>query len=651
MIISKYVTLPQTNRIFNIVSIHTVILFMTRPFLIIAFIVSASISSEAKAANTFISCKNTPIFLTKEGSGLLWSVRGNDKSITTRLEISDKGEDIIFPLNFTDLLQTNKDNIIIGKADNTIYSIDTNSLTFEVLLPLKIIGNYAFSLSSSDVIQLPVELAQGAIPFAAGAEGRRTLFTAHLSNREITSLKADKGSYSSWLRAGDGAAILETRYGINPATGAYQKDLIVHGDNDEDRTILSASYPRDFQVIGMDGKHLIVLSNNQSDLSVISTINIDTGLEQVVHMSDGADIEAADVVMSTTRNTVLAVGLERGARGFASTNSNIQTFSDKLLTWKVGTIIEARIVLVSEDADRIIARVIRDNGVIDYISWRSTDNQISILNSGCQPIPSFRSRTVTVTARDGVELRNVLITPPTKGPWPVVLYIHGGPEEHAGGMPNEVQLALVKMGFASLSVNYRGSAGRGIAFKELGFRQYDKGMVDDIEDSVSWLLKERIVRNGYVGVIANSFGGVLAHNLIRRKTVDLDSVVLLSSVYDIRSLIEVFMENGTQPPNSIRYFGYVGKKEDLEVMNRSSLLLNERTAYPRLLIIHGEDDDIIPIEQAKLFHDKQIIVTEGAELREITDMNHSSLPNSQQRAEIVSAITAFYTRELRNTGK
>jgi len=57
-------------------------------------------------------------------------------------------------------------------------------------------------------------------------------------------------------------------------------------------------------------------------------------------------------------------------------------------------------------------------------------------------------------------------TPPGRPPFPTVMYAHGGPEWHQrDGYDPEIQ-ALVHHGFAVAMVNYRGSTGYGIAFRE-----------------------------------------------------------------------------------------------------------------------------------------------------------------------------------------
>ena len=82
------------------------------------------------------------------------------------------------------------------------------------------------------------------------------------------------------------------------------------------------------------------------------------------------------------------------------------------------------------------------------------------------PPPGTRSRWLTWSNPSGDQITGFLTTPPGSGPFPTIASIHGGPEWHHTDLWDPGLQAFVDEGFAVLQVNYRGSTGRGKAFRE-----------------------------------------------------------------------------------------------------------------------------------------------------------------------------------------
>ena len=118
-------------------------------------------------------------------------------------------------------------------------------------------------------------------------------------------------------------------------------------------------------------------------------------------------------------------------------------------------------------------------------------------------------REVTFPSEDGTEVHGWLLTPPGDGPWPAILYSHGGPTSAAGPTFHPICQAWVDSGYALLSVNYRGSTTFGDAYREA--LTGDIGGVDvaDMLAGRRWLVEtgiatpDQVILNGY------SYGGYL----------------------------------------------------------------------------------------------------------------------------------------------
>jgi dipeptidyl aminopeptidase/acylaminoacyl peptidase len=91
----------------------------------------------------------------------------------------------------------------------------------------------------------------------------------------------------------------------------------------------------------------------------------------------------------------------------------------------------------------------------------------TVLRLPLDPPPAgTRSRWSSWTNPAGDTIHGFVTTPQGPGPFPTIASIHGGPEWHHTDLWDPAVQAFVDEGFAVLQVNYRGSSGRGKAFRE-----------------------------------------------------------------------------------------------------------------------------------------------------------------------------------------
>jgi dipeptidyl aminopeptidase/acylaminoacyl peptidase len=111
---------------------------------------------------------------------------------------------------------------------------------------------------------------------------------------------------------------------------------------------------------------------------------------------------------------------------------------------------------------------------------------------------------------DGKEIPAFLYAPAGKGPFPVVINIHGGPEAQA--FPNfspSIQFMLRDLNVAVLVPNVRGSSGYGKTYLQLdnGFQRKDS--VKDIGALLDWIATQPNLDKARVGVSGGSYGGYM----------------------------------------------------------------------------------------------------------------------------------------------
>jgi dipeptidyl aminopeptidase/acylaminoacyl peptidase len=139
------------------------------------------------------------------------------------------------------------------------------------------------------------------------------------------------------------------------------------------------------------------------------------------------------------------------------------------------------------------------------------DSRPSLMKAPLVPMQSLEIKT-----RDGMTLVSYLSLPPgsdTNGDGrpenavPLVLNVHGGPwARDVYGFDNEHQW-LANRGYATLSVNYRGSTGFGKNFVNASNKEWAGKMHDDLLDAVQWAVKEKITTSDKVAIYGGSYGG------------------------------------------------------------------------------------------------------------------------------------------------
>lgn len=120
-------------------------------------------------------------------------------------------------------------------------------------------------------------------------------------------------------------------------------------------------------------------------------------------------------------------------------------------------------------------------------------------------------QSVTFSADDDTLVQAWLTTPDTSdAPYPLVVYVHGGPADVLTEMFHPGIQTWVEHGFAVLGVNYRGSTTFGLEFIEAIQGQPGTQEVRDIVAGVRWLLNENIADPENVFITGSSYGGFLA---------------------------------------------------------------------------------------------------------------------------------------------
>ena len=128
-----------------------------------------------------------------------------------------------------------------------------------------------------------------------------------------------------------------------------------------------------------------------------------------------------------------------------------------------------------------------------------------------EPAPAGRAyQSRFATNPHGDRIHMFLALPPGEGPFPTVLNIHGGPEWHERDRFDAETQAFVDAGYAVAIINYRGSTGYGVAFREALIGRVCLTESEDILACLDALIEDGTTDAAHVYWSGWSWGGCLA---------------------------------------------------------------------------------------------------------------------------------------------
>ena len=252
---------------------------------------------------------------------------------------------------------------------------------------------------------------------------------------------------------------------------------------------------------------------------------------------------------------------------------------------------------------------------------------------------------IVYRARDGLTIHGYLTLPKGGGKnLPLIVNPHGGPwARDVWGYSPEVQF-LANRGYAVLQMNFRGSAGYGRAFWELGFKQWGKTMQDDVTDGVRYAVAQGIADPKRVGIYGVSYGGycVLAGLAFTPE--------LYACGIDFVGVSNLFTFLKTTPaywkPMLDMFYEMVGDPEtDKELLAAASPVMHADNIRAPLFIAQGAQDPRVNIaesDQMVAALKKHGIAVEYL----VKDNEGHGFANEENRFEFYEAMEKFLAKHL-----
>ena len=203
---------------------------------------------------------------------------------------------------------------------------------------------------------------------------------------------------------------------------------------------------------------------------------------------------------------------------------------------------------------------------------------------------------ITYPSEDGVEIEGWILEPyglRDDVDYPMIVAIHGGPQGmYSYGFSFDFQV-LAAHGYYVLYTNPRGSRGYGQAFTDEIRGDWGGKCYQDIMHGVDHVLAKKNIDRTALGVMGGSFGGYMTNWIIGQNDV-------FSAAVSERGLSNLYSFYGTTDEQFFPEWDLLGTPyENPDLYLKLSPLSHARNMKTPTLIIHGENDYRVPIEQAE----------------------------------------------------
>ena len=173
-----------------------------------------------------------------------------------------------------------------------------------------------------------------------------------------------------------------------------------------------------------------------------------------------------------------------------------------------------------------------------------------------------------------------------------------------GWEENEAQF-LATRGYVVIQVNFRGSAGRGKNFSDLGMRQMGTGMLQDQLDALNWAIEKGYSDSARVCIYGASYGGYAAYQQpIYAPQGTFKCAIAYAGISDIR--IQAERSDTSHERSGRNFLREAWGMDSPDYIKANSPIDHVDKFNIPLLIIHGEDDHRVPIQNASEMRDAML---------------------------------------------
>ncbi len=232
--------------------------------------------------------------------------------------------------------------------------------------------------------------------------------------------------------------------------------------------------------------------------------------------------------------------------------------------------------------------------------------------------------------------------PQGKGPFPVVVSIHGGPEgQTRPGFSSTYQMWIDKLGVAVVLPNVRGSSGYGKSYLLLDNNFNREDTVRDIGALLDWIGTQPDLDADRIGLIGGSYGGYMTLASSFHYSDKLKAAV---ERYGISNFV-TFLENTQDYRRDSRRAEYGDERDPAmrAFFEKTAPLNNADKIRIPMLIVQGENDPRVPVTESE-----QIVAAlraNGQSVWYMNAMNEGHGYRKKENIDIYEQATVLFFRK------
>lgn len=246
------------------------------------------------------------------------------------------------------------------------------------------------------------------------------------------------------------------------------------------------------------------------------------------------------------------------------------------------------------------------------------------------------------TTPDNVLLNGFMIKPMQMDPqkkYPVLVFVYGGPGyqsvKDTWQGPNYFWFQmLAQQGYVVVSVDNRGTGGRGANFKKITQNQLGKYETEDIIHTAKYLGALPFIDKERIGIFGWSFGGYLASLAMTLGAEYYKTGIAVAPVTNWRFYDTIYTE---------RYLGL--PQENSEGYDKYSPVTYADKLKGNYLLVHGTADDNVHVQNSLVMADALVRSNKQFDVFYYTDRNHG-IYGGNTRLHLYNMMTDFILKKL-----
>jgi dipeptidyl aminopeptidase/acylaminoacyl peptidase len=431
------------------------------------------------------------------------------------------------------------------------------------------------------------------------SRGARALLSADLDSgkEQVVEhvLASEQGR--SWILDGDGARIAQTTY--DQTTHIWMLQLRRNGALAEAYSVHALNnLPRVLGVTG-DGKSILLETTDDNGVVEVRPVSLADGtlggpLSEYSSFASLIHDPATQRIIGGVKYGMEPTYAFFDPKDQAGWETVANSFPDE----------QVDPVSWSRDRSRVIVRVTGLRHGIVYAFVDLAAHKAKIIGPAYKGITADDLADVSIVrypAQDGRSIQGFLTLPTGRAPknLPLIVLPHGGPGDRDESGFDWWAQALASRGYAVLQPQFRGSSGFGWELEAAGFGEFGRKMQSDLSDGVRLLAAKGYVDPKRVCIVGASYGGYAALAGVTLEQGVYRCAVAVAGVSDLHKFIGGSLADADHS-SAVRYWDrLVGAKDPSDpVFDKISPLKHAGQANVPVLLIHGHDDTVVPLEQS-----------------------------------------------------